>query len=309
MKVKEAEAQLSEANEKLTRVRRHVARLRKQLEKLETQFEAAELEKMQVVADAKKTHQSLDLAQRLVGALASENVRWLEGIDRLQKMESVLIGDVLLAAAFVSYAGSFDIGFRSALVDQWTKFIREKQIPISDESDPVSVLVDDAVIASWGNQRLPSDRTSIENGCILTNCERWPLMIDPQLQGITWIKQRYPLVTDPDSDRDAQKLHVVRLGQKGLIDIMERAISNGDVVLVENIGESIDAVLSPIVSRNIIRRGKTSYIRLDNEVTYNPKFRLIFHTKLSNPHYAPETQAETTVRTVQVLFYMYSNIF
>jgi dynein heavy chain len=28
---------------------------------------------------------------------------------------------------------------------------------------------------------------------------------------------------------------------------------------------------------------------------YNPKFRLILHTKLANPHYKPEMQAQTTL--------------
>jgi dynein heavy chain len=32
---------------------------------------------------------------------------------------------------------------------------------------------------------------SAENATVLTNSERWPLMIDPQLQGIKWIKNKY----------------------------------------------------------------------------------------------------------------------
>ena len=44
------------------------------------------------------------------------------------------------------------------------------------------MLTDDAQIASWNNEGLPSDRMSTENATILCNCERWPLMIDPQLQ-------------------------------------------------------------------------------------------------------------------------------
>ncbi len=45
------------------------------------------------------------------------------------------------------------------------------------------MLIDDADIAGWNNEGLPGDRMSIENATILTNCDRWPLMIDPQLQG------------------------------------------------------------------------------------------------------------------------------
>lgn len=47
----------------------------------------------------------------------------------------------------------------------------------------LSLLIDDADIAQWNNESLPGDRMSIENATILTSCDRWPLMIDPQLQG------------------------------------------------------------------------------------------------------------------------------
>ena len=40
------------------------------------------------------------------------------------------------------------------------------------------------MIAQWNNDNLPSDRMSTENATILLNAERWPLMIDPQLQGL-----------------------------------------------------------------------------------------------------------------------------
>lgn len=33
----------------------------------------------------------------------------------------------------------------------------------------------------------------------------------------------------------------------------------------------------------------------DKEVEYNSNFRLILHTKLANPHYKPEMQAQTTL--------------
>lgn len=33
----------------------------------------------------------------------------------------------------------------------------------------------------------------------------------------------------------------------------------------------------------------------EKEIDFNPKFRLILHTKLGNPHYKPEIQAQTTL--------------
>jgi hypothetical protein len=38
------------------------------------------------------------------------------------------------------------------------------------------------------------------------------------------------------------------------------------------------------------------YIKIgDKETEYHPDFRLILHTKLANPHYKPELQAQTTL--------------
>jgi hypothetical protein len=44
-------------------------------------------------------------------------------------------------------------------------------------------------------------------------------------------------------------LQVVRMGADNVITIMERAIEAGQSVLIENMGETIDAVLNPVITR------------------------------------------------------------
>ena len=48
----------------------------------------------------------------------------------------------------------------------------------------LSLLTDDALIATWNNEGLPADGMSTENATILTNSVKWPMIIDPQLQVI-----------------------------------------------------------------------------------------------------------------------------
>ena len=58
------------------------------------------------------------------------------------------------------------------------------------------------------------------------------------------------------------------------LDAIERAVANGDCLLLENIGESVDPVLDPLLGRLTIKKGRAIKIG-DKEIEYHPKFRLI----------------------------------
>ncbi|CAH6779586.1 Dnah11 [Phodopus roborovskii] len=235
---------LAAATEKLEAIRRKLVDLDQNLSKLTASFEKATAEKVRCQEEVNQTNKTIDLANRLVSELEAKKIRWGQSIKSFETQEKTLCGDVLLTAAFVSYAGPFTRRYRRELVDcKWAPFLQQKvSIPIREGLDSIAMLTDDATIATWNNEGLPNDRMSTENATILTHCERWPLMIDPQQQGIKWIKNKY----GPD-------LKVTQLGQKG-------------------------------------------YIRIgDKECEFNKNFRLILHTKLANPHYKPELQAQTTL--------------
>lgn len=68
-----------------------------------------------------------------------------------------------------------------------------------------------------------------------------------------WIKYKY-----------GSNIKVLRAGQKGYLEAMESALKNGDTVLLENIGESLDPVLDPLLGRNLIKKGKLVYNLLIN---------------------------------------------
>ncbi|XP_019887304.2 dynein beta chain, ciliary [Ooceraea biroi] len=281
-----ANAELAAAQEKLSGIKRKVASLEEQLAKLTADFEKATAEKLKCQQEADATNSTIALANRLVGGLASENVRWADSVANFMQQASTLPGDVLLVTAFISYVGCFTKQYRQDLLNkQWLPFIRnvEPVIPITEGLDPLSLLTDDTQVAKWNNEGLPNDRMSTENATILTNSDRWPLMIDPQLQGIKWIKQKY-----------GDELKVIRLGQRGYLDVIELSLANGSTVLLENIGESVDPVLDPLLGRNLIKKGRAIKIG-DKEVEYNSMFRLLLHTKMANPHYKPEMQAQTTL--------------
>jgi dynein heavy chain, axonemal len=335
----EANAKLADANETLTAVMAKVAELNKMVADLQAQFDEANDEKNAAIKEQERCDRKLDLANRLITALASEGERWAATVEQLKLDYNVLTGDMLLASAFVSYAGPFTSTFRKGLNSEFLAFLKQKGTPMTEGlTDPLKVLVDEAMVAQWVKEGLPSDPTSVQNGTILDNSERWPLIMDPQLQGIVWIKDREAKnglkVVRMEDEKKVSPLiggghaHVVgfpTLNSKhwlcpvlstcmylfltksvtyhfltwsfpAQVGVMERAIEAGESVLIENMAESIDAVLNPIITRSTFKKGRSLYVKLgDKDVEYNPKFRLVLHTKLSNPHYPPEIQAETTL--------------
>nr|CAH8868662.1 unnamed protein product [Trichobilharzia regenti] len=228
-----ANEELRQATEKLETIQKKIKDLEEKLKKLTDEFEIATMEKQKCQDEAELTYKTIELANRLVGGLASENVRWAQQVNCLKNKLSLY-------------------RYRSELLDQhWIPFLKSvnPSIPITPDLDPLDMLVDNAVVATWNNEGLPSDRMSIENATILANAER-----------LKWIKTRYGI-----------DLKVIRLGQKGYLDHIERAITAGDTVLLENIEESVDPVLDPLLGRRTIKKGRA--IRLgDKEVEYSPDF-------------------------------------
>ena len=263
-----------------------VADVQKHLKLLEERYEQAVKEKQEVQDQADALISRADLAQRLVGGLASENVRWGEEIKKLSHNALTLPGDCMLAAGFVSYLGAFDQQLREELwKNKWTNDLLQRKIPMTDASDPLTLLTDDGNNAKMISEGLPSDRISIENGSIVTNCKRWPLIIDPQAQGIKWIKEK-----------EEGNIDVIQLSQKNWLKTIERAIVNGRCVMIENLDSEIDATLDPVLSRAIYKKGRSLFLKLGGEeVEYDPAFQLYLQTKLSNPHYKPEIAAQCTI--------------
>ena len=200
----EANVQLEAANVKLKSVMENVHALEEKLSQLTKDLEEANASKKEAEDAVAAGESKLGLAQRLTSALSSENERWAENIVTLRKNEQLLTGDVLLASSFISYIGPFTKPFRLQLMDKvFRPFLEREFAKISNDAaddeeytaplstnSPITTLTTPAEVAQWNADSLPADVVSTENGCLVCNSSRWPLMIDPQLQGIKWFKQK-----------------------------------------------------------------------------------------------------------------------
>jgi dynein heavy chain len=267
-------------------VQDNVAAILAKVAELQAQLEEANAKKKKVEDQAEALNNKLDLANRLVGGLADENKRWKELVKTLGGDALKMIGNCVISAAFVSYIGPFSQEFRDDLWrEQWLADIVKNKIPFTAGIDPLEILSNASIQAGWKTEGLPADRISMENGSIVTNCARFPLMIDPQLQGQNWIQ-----------GREGGGMTKIQLSQKGWNKRVEQAVSNGNVLMIENLSDKIDAVLDPLLSKNYTKKGKAQFVKLGNEdVEVHPQFRLYLQTKMQNPHYIPEVAAQCTI--------------
>ena len=284
-----AEAAEKLANEKQAELAVVLEKVRVIMEKvdaLKAQLKEANDKKEAIEAEANALSLNLSLANRLVNGLADEKVRWSANVKSFEKEKITSIGDSLVSSAFVSYIGPFNAKFRSDLwTDSWITDITAKNIPYTEGVDPLYVLSTPAEQAIWKTEGLPDDRFSVENAAIVTSCSRYPLLIDPQLQGIKWIK-----------GKEGSEMMTITLSQDKWLKKVEHALSQGMVLMIEQIGENVDPLLDPLLSKQFVKKGKNYVVRIGSEeIEIMPSFKLYLQTKLQNPHYKPETCAFCTV--------------
>lgn len=148
--VAEAQAQLAAANAKKEEMETLVADLTEKLNKLMKEFKVAMDAKEAAEAEAARCASRLDLANRLVTALGSESERWNAAIVQLGLDIELVVGDVLLAAAFVSYVGPFNAQNRKVIIEEaFVDFFKKNNIPSSPANNPLLILTDDAKTATW----------------------------------------------------------------------------------------------------------------------------------------------------------------
>ncbi|CCW67051.1 unnamed protein product [Phytomonas sp. Hart1] len=274
-----------ESQEKLHHAEARLDEVSRSLSEMQKRKESAEKEMNQLEETVRNTELRLQRAAMLIDGLKGEKKNWTKSLEELRQNSKFLMGDMLAAAGQIVYCGPFTAVYRKELLDSWSKLLRKHGIPHNSKLSVYHTLQDMVVTREWNMNGLPGDMLSIENSLFLTYARRWPLMVDPQTQANKWIRQTY---------RDS--LEVLKPNQKDLIKRIEYCIRVGRPVLLENIGEEIDASLSPLLDKQIFTQGGIEMIRIsETAIPWNAKFRFFMTTKRSNPHYIPEVVMRVTL--------------
>ena len=287
VRMHEAEAELKLAMREKDGAESKMAEVQAELDRMQAEFDSAMGEKARLEEDAANTRKRMDAANALIAALAGEEARWTAQSAEFAGQIQRLIGDCAMAASFVSYLGPFNKEFRELLLSRdFYGDLEARGVPVTKGLEVSHFLVEESERGEWTLQGLPTDELSVQNGLMVARATRYPVLVDPQGQGLTWLKRR----------EEGHSLRVTSLGDKNFRAVLEDCLSNGKSMLVENIEEDLDPVLDPVLEKRYIRKGRTVTIALaDKEVDFDENFALFFTTRLPNPHYSPELSAKVTV--------------
>ena len=261
-----------------------------ELKKLQQSFENAKNQLQELSNSIENINIKSNRAVRLVDGLKSEGVRWKENIQILEKEEKNLLANVIISASIVSYSSPFIIEYRKEFLKCVIEFIQKEGINYnsSEEFSLQHMLSDPLSIREWNYAGLPADDLSIDNAIITVRSKRWPLIIDPQMQANKWIKNYYK----------SAGIKCYKMSDKTLFNRLKDCISSGWPVLVENVEQTIESSLEPILQKQIFKQGAVYLISMggsEKPITYSNQFKLFMTSKLSNPHYLPEISIKVTL--------------
>uniref|UniRef100_A0A8C6R3K0 Dynein, axonemal, heavy chain 6 n=1 Tax=Nannospalax galili TaxID=1026970 RepID=A0A8C6R3K0_NANGA len=257
-----------------------------QIKTLQDEYDKGVNEKESLAKNMALTKARLVRAGKLTAALGDEQVRWEESIEKFQEEIANIIGNVFIAAACVAYYGAFTAQYRQLLIECWIDNCQYLEIPIDPSFSLINILGNPYEIWQWNTDGLPQDLISTENGILVTQGRRWPLMIDPQDQANRWIRNK----------ESKSGLKIIKLTDSNFLQILEYSIRLGLPVLLEELKEILDPALEPILLKQTFVSGGRLLIRLGNsDIDYDKSFRLYMTTKMPNPHYLPEVCIKVTI--------------
>jgi dynein heavy chain len=246
---------------------------------------------------AQDCNAKLERAEKLMGGLGGERIRWGEISASLGPKctwraalpaaakpcrprlrdarlrpplaDTNLLGDCLLSSGVIAYLGPFTIPYRKEAISYWQTLCLEKRLPQSDKFDLQGIVGDPVKIRAWNLQGLPTDSFSTDNGVITSVARRWPLMIDPQGQANKWVKNM----------ETENGLLIIKLTQADYLRTLENAIQFGKPVLCENVLETLDPALEPLLVKQTFKSGGVECIRLgDATIEYQADFKFYITT-------------------------------
>lgn len=249
-----------------------------------TEYAALISETQAIKAEMSKVQFKVDRSVRLLDSLSSERIRWEAGSKSFETQISTLVGDVLVAAAFLAYSGLYDQTFRKSMMDDWFHQLHLSGIRFKSPNPVTEYLSTADERIGWQQNSLPVDDLCTENAIILKRFSRYPLIIDPSGRTTEFLQKEC-------KDR---RLTVTSFLDDSFTKQLESSLRFGNPILIQD-AEHLDPILNHVLNKEYQRTGGRVLIQLGRqEIDFSPAFKLYLSTRDPSATFAPDICSRTT---------------
>ncbi|CAM9277136.1 unnamed protein product, partial [Phaeothamnion confervicola] len=239
-----------------------------------------------IKAEVATVRQKVARAEALLSSLAQEKGRWEGASTGFRRQMRTLLGDCLLTAAFLTYAGVFDFRTRRALAAECAGILAALGVPARPGLSCADFLSKPADRLRWAELGLPQDDLCVENAVILDRFHRFPLVVDPSGQAARFLLAKY-------ADR---RIATTSFADAAFLKKLASAVRFGTPLLIEDVESSVDPALTPVLNRELRRAGGRTLIRLAGEdIDFSPQTLVILATRDPEARFAPDLCSRVTL--------------
>lgn len=249
-----------------------------------TEYAALISETQAIKTEMSRVQFKVDRSVRLLDSLSSERVRWEAGSKSFETQISTLVGDVLVAAAFLAYSGLYDQQFRKNMMDDWLHQLELSGINYKQHNPVTEYLSTADERLGWQQNSLPVDDLCTENAIILKRFNRYPLIIDPSGRVTEFLQKEC-------KDR---RLTVTSFLDDSFTKQLESSLRFGNPILIQD-AEYLDPVLNHVLNKEYQKTGGRVLIQLGKqEIDFSPAFKIYLSTRDPSATFAPDICSRTT---------------
>lgn len=221
-------------------------------------------------------------------------------LEEIEHKLTTVVPDVLLSASVIAYLGSFTQAYRRQAVESWLYQMHIDSLITLENFSLERVLGEPVQIRRWQMSGLPVDSFSIENGIMMENALKYPLMIDPQGQANRWIKN---MKMQEAGSMGSGLIILKPSDSENFVQRFEQALRLGLPLLLESIGEDLDPILDPILHKQVFKVGGIKQIKFgDTNIDFADEFKLYMTSRYTNPHYLPEMTTKVQIINFMITF-------
>jgi dynein heavy chain 1 len=261
-----------------------IANLEKSIERYREDYALLISETQAIKAEMTTVQNKVERSVRLLDSLSSEQSRWEESSKSFDSQIETIIGDVLVAAAFIAYAGYYDQQYRKALTEDWYEHLKNSGISFKTPNPFTEYLstADDRL--TWQHNGLPVDDLCTENAIVLKRFNRYPLIIDPSGRTTEFLQ----------NECKERRLTVTSFLDDSFTKQLESSLRFGNPILIQD-AEHLDPILNHVLNKEYQKTGGRVLIQLGKqEIDFSPSFRLYLSTRDPSAKFAPDICSRTT---------------